>query len=172
MITAELSHNPYLLLTKVRFNGEEPRINSQIEKYEHLPLKDWVNKVPDIFYNEMNGYDFDMHFIGTKPDFEEVKKSFKKVGVSEEDVRLFHKNEIEDSETKSKEIDQLIRWIKENRNRKFDFEKFWDKYKELFENAYPYVVINGPMPECFDSSISPETVASAMELTNSNFSYE
>lgn len=168
MITAELNHNPYLLITKVKFNGEEPRINSQIEKYEKRALKDWVNKVPDIFYNEMNGYDFDLYFVGTKPDFNEVKQSFEKAGVTEKQVRLFHKNEIEDADTKSKEINQLLFWIANNRNRKFDFEEFWDENKELFESAYPYVVINGPMPECFGSSISPETVESAKELENTN----
>ena len=33
MVYAELSHNPYLLKTVVTFNGQEPRSNSQIEKY-------------------------------------------------------------------------------------------------------------------------------------------
>lgn len=42
MISAELNHNPYLLYTTVKFNGQAPKINSQIEKYEKLPLKDWV----------------------------------------------------------------------------------------------------------------------------------
>ena len=43
MITAELNHNPYLLLTTVRFNGQPPRINSQVEKYESVMLKEWVS---------------------------------------------------------------------------------------------------------------------------------
>ena len=38
MIKAELIHNPYLLKTKAIFNGQEPRINCQIEKYEDKPL--------------------------------------------------------------------------------------------------------------------------------------
>ena len=32
MVNAELQHNPYLLETEVKFNGQEPKINSQIEK--------------------------------------------------------------------------------------------------------------------------------------------
>ena len=62
MITAELNHNPYLLLTTVRFNGQPPRINSQVEKYESVMLKDWIHKVPGIYHDEMNGYDFDLYF--------------------------------------------------------------------------------------------------------------
>ena len=37
-IKAELNHNPYLLSTEVKFNGQEPKINCQIEKYEKKPL--------------------------------------------------------------------------------------------------------------------------------------
>ena len=39
MISAELNHNPYLLSTAVKFNGQDPKINSQIEKYEKIELK-------------------------------------------------------------------------------------------------------------------------------------
>ena len=143
MISAELNHNPYLLSTAVKFNGRDPKINSQIEKYEKLPLKDWVHLVPEIFYNEMNGYDFNLYFIGTKPDYEDVKRAFAARGISEENVRISHKNEIEDADTKSKEVDALVSWLKNTPNRKFDFEDFWQKTSEIFEGSYPYVMIRG-----------------------------
>ena len=54
MVNAELQHNPYLLDTEVKFNGQEPKINSQIEKYENKLLADWVRDVPSMFYDEMN----------------------------------------------------------------------------------------------------------------------
>ena len=57
MVNAELQHNPYLLETEVKFNGQEPKINSQIEKFENKLLADWVRDVPRMFYDEMNGYD-------------------------------------------------------------------------------------------------------------------
>lgn len=170
MITAELNHNPYLLLTKVKFNGQEPRINSQIEKYEHLPLKDWADKVPAIFYNEMNGYDFELHFIGTKSDFEEVQKSFTDAGVTEEEVRLFYRNEIEDANKKSEEIDDLLAWMKEHPNRRFDFEEFWANHREIFEGTYPYIIVNGSVLNIPDSSISVESIKDAEELDNTDLS--
>ena len=164
MISAELSHNPYLLLTSVKFNGQAPRINSQIEKHEHQPLKDWVHLVPSIFYDEMNGYDFDFLFTGTSPDFEEVKLAFKLAGVAESDVRLIHKNEIEDADTKSQEVDELVNWLRENPNRKFNFSSFWNENLELFEGAYTYIVLGGPAPEKSDSHIEFETISNAKEL--------
>lgn len=168
MVKAELSHNPYLLITKAKFNDQEPRINSQIEKYDTKPLKDWVYMVPSIFYNEMNGYDFDFNFTGTKTDFAEIKAAFENAGVTPDQVRIFHKNEIEDADVKSEEIDKLIKWLKNNPNRKFHFDEFWEMNSELFESTYPLVIINGDFSMDMDPSISIEKVKSAYELQNTN----
>lgn len=140
MVTAELSHNPYLLQTKVKFNGQEPRINCQIEKYDTLPLKDWVHLVPDIFYNEMNGFDFDLYFVGTGSDFYEVCNAFKNANISEDSVHVIYKNKLESADVKSKEVDSIIEWLKQNRNRKFDFDAFWTDYSEFFEGTYPFIM--------------------------------
>lgn len=170
MIKAELIHNPYLLTTEVKFNNQGPKINCQIEKYEHKPLKDWVKKVPGIFYDEMNGYDFDFYFTGTAPDFAEIIAAFKSEGVKPEQVRLFHKNEIEDSETKSAEIDALLEWLRQHPNRKFDFDEFWQRNEELFEGAYPYIVIGGDIPDEIGIPISAESISRAEELAQIDLS--
>ena len=164
MVYAELMHNPYLLKTKVCFNGQGPKINSQIEKYENQTLKNWVDLVPGIFYDEMNGYDFDFNFTGTKSDFEEVQKAFKKAGVKTDEVRLFFKNELEDAEVKSMEIDALLCWLKEHRNRRFNWDIFWDTNKELFDSRYPYIVIGGGIPGFVNKDIVIENVKSEEEL--------
>ena len=147
MVKAELIHNPYLLITTVKFNGHSPKINCQIEKYEHQPLKNWVKKVPEIFFDEMNGYDFELYFTGTVPDYNEVKAAFESVGVTQEQVQLFHKKEIEDSITKSAEIDALLEWFRHNPNRRFAFDEFWEINKETFEVSSPLIVIGGTAPE-------------------------
>ena len=69
MVSAELSHNPYLLETKALFNGHGPQVNSAIHKYSHEPLVDWADEVPYIYHNEMNGFEFDLYFSGTDADF-------------------------------------------------------------------------------------------------------
>ena len=166
MINAELSHNPYLLKTSVKFNGQSPRINSQIEKYEKKPLKSWVNMIPNIFYNEMNGYDFDLYFTGTISDFEEVINSFRNAGITEDEVRIFHKIQLEDSETKSMEIDKLLEWLRENDNRNFDVNAFWNENSEFFESTYPYIVVRGIVPEGLNKDYGIEKVEGADELEN------
>lgn len=164
MVCAELIHNPYLLSTTVKFNGQAPRINSQIEKYENRTFTDWVNRVPQIFYEEMNGYDFDLNFTGTVQDFEEMTQAFLKAGVSQEQVRLFLKNELECADTKCQEIETLITWLREHKNRKFNFNSFYTDNEELFGGTYSCIVIRGAVSENFDEQISVETVESTEEL--------
>ena len=170
MVKAELTHNPYLLQTTVLFNGQSPKINSQIEKYASQPFKDWVHKVPGIFYDEMNGYDFDLYFTGTVSDFEELRSAFAAAGVSQEQVRLIYKNEIEDSIKKSAEVDNLLEWLRQNPNRRFDYDMFWEKNIELFEGSYPLIIMGGFIPEKMEMSISPEPVDTVQELTNTDLS--
>ena len=62
MMKAELNYNPYLLETSVKFNGQAPRINSLVEKFQNSSLQKWVHRIPDIFYDEMNGFDFELDF--------------------------------------------------------------------------------------------------------------
>lgn len=168
MINAELTHNPYLLQTSVKFNGQSPKINSQVEKYEHSMLKEWIDRIPKIFYDEMNGYDFDFNFVGTKSDFQSLQESFLRAGVTSDMVRLFHKNELEDAETKSAAVDALVHWLRSNPNRKFDFDAFIVHNYDLFEGIYPYVIINGPVSESIHPQVSMEYVEDSSQLQNTD----
>lgn len=49
MVKAELSYNPYLQETEVKFNGRPPRINSLIEKFQNKRLQEWIKDIPSIF---------------------------------------------------------------------------------------------------------------------------
>ena len=90
MVYVELSHNPFLRETLVRFNGREPRVNSTIERYLGEQLPEWVDAVPKMFFDEMNGYDFELVFSGTSSDFQALIRSFADAGVAEEDVFFVH----------------------------------------------------------------------------------
>ncbi|MDR3353480.1 MAG: hypothetical protein LBO21_00415 [Synergistaceae bacterium] len=144
MVKAELSHNPYLLETSVKFNEREPKINSLVERYRAEKLQAWIAELPNIFYNEMNGYDFDLDFSGTKIDFDCLQASFDSAGVSRESVRLFHKNELESVWRKNAEISTLLDWLENNPNRKFNFADFKKTNAPLFEDEYSYIVVQGP----------------------------
>ena len=167
MIKAELDYNPYLLETKIKFNGQSPRINSLVEKYEAGALRDWIDLVPKIFYDEMNGYDFELEFSGTERDFGELKDVFKRNGITEEQVHLFHKNVLACRNDKIEKIDELLQWLKKNKNSHFDYNAFCLNNKELLEGPYSFVIINGRDLDIssFDNSdVSAELIDDLTEL--------
>lgn len=171
MINAELQHNPYLLETEVKFNGQEPKINSQIEKFENKLLADWVRDVPRMFYDEMNGYDFDLFFSGTEYDFQKLQQTFISLGVTPDQVRLIMRNELEDAEIKSNEIRDLIEWLRKNRNRQFDFDDFCDANRSLLEETFSCIVIRGKDEVPEDLTFTLENVKSVDEIAGTNLTY-
>lgn len=171
MIKAELEYNPYLLETLIRFNGHKPRINSLVEKYEGKPLRDWIDKIPDIFSGEMNGYDFELEFTGTERDYQELRTAFERIGVGEDLVHIFHKNVLDGRIDKIKRLDELLEWLEGNRNSHFDYDSFKRDNDDIFGGMYPFVVINGRGMETsvFDrTDVSVELLDSVDELSRTD----
>lgn len=171
MIKAELNYNPYLLETSVKFNGQAPRINSLVEKFQEGSLQKWVRRIPDIFYDEMNGYDFELEFSGTKRDFLEVVDAFRRKGVSDNLVHVFHKNELDGRYEKSRLIDVLIAWLEENENRNFDFSAFKKEHAGLFDSSYVYIIFQGNQlstDSVENKDVSVEHVSSVDELKDTD----
>ena len=167
MVRVELSYNPYLLKTDVSFNGNPPRINSLVEKYQKGKLQKWINLIPKIFHDEMNGYGFELIFSGTDKDFEELTKAFSHVGIGHDLVPMFHKGELKSRYEKSMAIDELLKWLKDNPNRGFDYNLFMDDNRDLFKEPFLLYVVGGQeLPENLfeDIDIKEENVKSIAEL--------
>ena len=173
-IRAELEYNPYLQTTKVLFNGNEPRINSLVEKYRGFILSDWVQEIPSLFHDEMNGYDFELEFTGTELDFEEVKRAFAEEGITEEQVRVFHKASLEARTKKVDRIKELFEWLKQNPNENFEYEGFWKQHAELNVDTYPLVLIDSDKGEKLVDHlprISVEIIDTLTELDNTDLAH-
>ena len=164
MVKAELAHNPYLLVTDIKFNGQTPKINSLVEKYLTGKLQDWMAKLPDIFYSEMNGWDFDLDFSGTSIDFEALQEAFDAEGVSRDSVCLFHKNEIECVERKDEEITELLAWLEHNPNRKFAFADFRQVNASLLNTDYSLITVQGHPYDMALKKVTVENVSDVGEL--------
>lgn len=155
MVKAELNYNPYLLETKILFNAQPPKINSQVEKYQVLPLQQWLPQLPGVFYAEMNGYDFDLDFSGTALDFSQLKTALEAAKVTTETrvkpngltepamVRLNFKNELAPVAIKEQALATLLIWLAENPNRQFDYASFHEQNLDFFESPYSLVTIWG-----------------------------
>lgn len=173
MVKAELNYNPYLLETTIKFNGQEPRINSLVEKFQEGSLERWVRRIPDIFYDEMNGYNFELEFSGTERDFLEIVDAFRRKGITEDLVRVFHKNELDGRKEKSELIDDLLEWFAKNPNRNFDIDMFREENADLFNNSYVYIIFQGTqlsMESPNNRDIAVEHVNSVEELSDTELS--
>ena len=172
MVKVEVNYNPYLKETDIKFNGQNPRINSIVEKYQHDSIQTWTSKMPMIFYDEMNGFNFELEFSGTQMDCEDVERAFRKAGVSEKQVKIFHKNELDCRKTKLKQIDDFLQWLKDNRNRKFEYDLFAEENEDFFENDYTCIMINGRGDvEFSEYNISLEEIETVDELDNTELLY-
>lgn len=171
MVTAELSYNPYLLETEIRFNGQPPRINSLVEKFQKGMLQKWIQKIPSIFHDEMNGYDFELVFSGTNLDFHELKRAFMEAGVDKDQVHLFHKNHLTERKEKLDQLEDLFKWLSEHQNDYFDNAAFREGNRNLLDRSDSYVILQG---KGFDTSplenagISVEEVDSIKKLEDTD----
>lgn len=171
MVKAELSYNPYLRETIVNFNGQAPRINSQIEKYQDKRLHDWIEKLPLIFHDEMNGYGFELHFSGVPEDYERIRKAFSKMNVPENEVSFFQRNELEGPVIKKQRIKNILSWLEGNPNRRFDYAGFMDQNKEVLDAPYSFITVNGGIVSeitLAEEKVSIENIENVSELLNTD----
>lgn len=166
MVKVELKYNPYVLETKVYFNGQLPKINSQIEKFENKRLFVWSDKLLDILYSEMNGYDFDLDFSGTKADYEKIKYLIKKNHLNSE-IRLNFVNRLEEAAKKCRRFKEMITWLKRSSIEEFHFLEFWEINQEyMIENNLLYVLVDKKVADFSieDLDVNVESVDSISQL--------
>ena len=171
MIKAELLYNPYIAETSIRFNGQSPKINSLVEKYQGSILNDWIDRIPGIFHDEMNGYGFELDFSGTLLDFQNLQAAFERLGITSDDVPIFFKNELESRNVKVERIEKLLDWLKNHPNRNFDYAVFKEVNSELLDDLYIYKIlqgrdINSEILKDKDISVEIITDVNELDLTN------
>lgn len=166
MVKVELKYNPYVLETKVYFNGQLPKINSQIEKFENKRLFVWSDNLLDILYSEMNGYDFDLDFSGTKADYEKIKYLIEKNHLNSE-IRLNFVNRLEEAAKKCRRFKEMITWLKRSSIEEFHFLEFWEINQEyMIENNLLYVLVDKKVADFSieDLDVNVESIDSISQL--------
>ena len=177
MVTATLSYNPYLVKTQIKFNNNKPRINSLVEKYQNEKLQSWIQQLPQIFHDEMNGYDFDLQFKGTPLDFKELQKvidnvndGLEKSGSSKR-IKLTFAYKIEDRKEKLQLLRDLLQWLDANENSHFEKEKFLLENDRVFDESCSFIIMQGrglDTSRLQDRGISVEEVDSTDELKDTD----
>lgn len=167
MVKVNLDYNPYTMDFKARFNGKEPHVNSLVEKYEKVPLQTWIKDIPQILYDEMNGYDFDLEFVGPDLEYDDLVASFRKKNISDKDVRCSHVKTLECRKDKLQEISELNEWLDNNTNSRLDLPTFKIENQDIFDNSHSLIIIgdSGLGDFKFDNaSVSIEIISDIQEL--------
>ncbi len=178
VILAKIGYNPYTRRLDVEFNNEKPMVNSLINEYYGKPLREWVDKVPEIFKDEMNGYGFILEFNGTLLDYKYLQSSFRvKNALVEDDIEstnkvaLTHKKVLEDCEKKEKRVEELLEWLKNNRNSNFDYDVFGDNHSEIIDTSFTCILLNTKTEDVSSinlSKVSVECIDDISKLDNTN----
>ena len=174
MVKAELYYNPYKIETKVKFNGNEPRINSLIEKYENKRLQEWIDEVPILFKEELNGYDFDLSFIGTDLEYDAVKNAFDQAVSDDEFVNLTHTETLMDRKNKLKQIKEFLEWLSGEQSEYFDYNEFYNTNEDFLNSVFPFMVLNGTEEDIKDintDNLSVEFIDDFDMLLTANLIY-
>lgn len=71
-----IKYNPYHIQTEILIDGKAPKDNSKLH-FGKLRLQEWAEEIPDILVKECNDREFNIHFIGTPTDYNDLKEGFK-----------------------------------------------------------------------------------------------
>lgn len=171
MVKVNLEYNPYVLQIGAKFNGKEPHINSLVEKYENIPLHKWIKEIPDMLYDEMNGYDFDLEFIGPDLEYEDIVDSFRNSGISSDEVRCIQTLSVESRNDKLDRIKRFNDWLDNNPNRRLDLEAFKMENQDIFDNSHSIIIIGGADLGEFEfknANVSMEIISNIKEMENTD----
>lgn len=148
-VVVNLDYNPYTLETRLTLNEKKPRVNCFIEKYTDQILQNWVSQLPNLLYNEMNGYGFGLEFEGTTLEYEAIKKALKDANVKDtpEGVKPFHKRTRESRMEKLAKVEELFDWLEANPNERFNFDETFGPKEYAVQEAYSCIVIDGDLNE-------------------------
>lgn len=97
MKQVRIKYNPYLVETEILIDGQAPKSNSAL-KIEKKRLQEWVENLPDILVNELRDTNYQITFIGTESDYEDLKSAVETDKISAK-IDFKKTADIEDVET-------------------------------------------------------------------------
>lgn len=109
MSKVKVSYNPFKLETSVWIEGELVRENSVLNVGSKR-LQEWVEHLPNYLYEECNENEFDLDFVGTKMDLEDVEEVVEKAKAEGITIHLTHipVRELDHMEQRIEEIFQEL----------------------------------------------------------------
>lgn len=165
MKKVSIKYNPYLVTTEVTIDGQPPKANSQLN-VGNLRLQDWVDHLPEILCNEYRDNNFEITFIGTQADYEDVTIAFesfnKPMKVS---YNFIKKADISDVEKEVKAIFNEIQQgpIEELRNKKI--VKAFEKAENAFFDINVVATMSSGKSTLINALLGQQLMPAANEAT-------
>lgn len=165
MKKVSIKYNPYLVTTEVTIDGQPPKANSQLN-VGNLRLQDWVDRLPEILCNEYRDNNFEITFIGTQADYEDVTIAFesfnKPMKVS---YNFIKKADISDVEKEVKAIFNEIQQgpIEELRNKKI--VKAFEKAENAFFDINVVATMSSGKSTLINALLGQQLMPAANEAT-------
>ena len=72
MTNIEITYNPYKIKAKILVDGVEPKQHSRLSQFLNKRFQLWVDQIPYLLSNEYNDDEFDLTFLGTELDYQDL----------------------------------------------------------------------------------------------------
>lgn len=79
MKKVRIKYNPYRIITEITVDGKTPKSNSALNVH-NFRLQEWIEKLPQILIDEYRDSNFEIDFIGTEADYNDVVASIESFG--------------------------------------------------------------------------------------------
>lgn len=77
MLDVNIEYNPYTVFSTIKVNGEEPKQNSKLNQFLKQRFQLWVDQIPSLLTEEYNDDEFDLTFLGTELDYQDLLAAIK-----------------------------------------------------------------------------------------------
>ena len=165
MKKVSIKYNPYLVTTEVTIDGQSPKPNSQLNVGK-LRLQDWVDHLPEILCNEYRDNNFEITFIGTQADYEDITIAFESFNKSMKvSYNFIKKADISDVEKEVKAIFNEIQQgpIEELRNKKI--VKAFEKAENAFFDINVVATMSSGKSTLINALLGQQLMPAANEAT-------
>lgn len=104
-----IKYNPYQVTTEILIDGNAPKKNSRLN-FGDRRMQEWVDDLPEIFFEECSTREFELTFHGTVPDYEDILAMADEAKAKDITIKVEHRpaKEVKDKEAAIQEIFKMI----------------------------------------------------------------
>lgn len=131
-----MKYNPYKVETQLYVDSEDLMNSSKLTAYKNERLQVWIERLFPMLVNELNDDIFELQFIGTMPDFEDIKQ-FKDFYPN---IMLTH-IQVEEVSDKFTRLEELVQMMKDGPFEQLRDERIKQNFQKALNSEFEIAVI-------------------------------